>query len=177
MRAFAFLLAFSAVAALYADDAVNVGYNRGSNAYGLKLSIMPTDDENVRVNGLALGLLSSAARDVRGFQGAPFCCYAGRVSGAQTSLVCVAGDHCGGFQMALVNAASEGFRGFQLGVVNYASGKGVQLGLVNYMEGAWVPCLPLVNFSFKEEPPRVAPAPAPAPAEPEGNAKLKTVQL
>lgn len=155
------LLALLAASALVADDAVNVGYcNRSGKAYGLKLSIMPTSDENIKVSGVALGAISSAARGVKGFQGAPFCCYAGRADG---------------MQMSLVNVSEDAFNGFQLGLVNYADGRGVQLGLVNYIEDAWMPFLPLVNASFKGKAEREA---APKDdAEIKTDAKTKTTQL
>ena len=52
-----------------------------------------------------------------------------------------------GVQIGLVNHAESGF---QIGVVNHAE-SGFQIGLINYNKNAYIPWMPLFNFSFKRE--------------------------
>ena len=40
--------------------------------------------------------------------------------------------------------------GIQIGLVNHAE-SGLQIGLINYNENAYIPWMPLFNFSFKRE--------------------------
>ncbi len=111
-----------------------------------------------------------------GIQATLVFCYAGDYNGLQASLVSMAGNLRGvqaalglnisgdvtGFQAAGVNVVNGTFtgvqcglysqvekcNGLQLGLVNISGGKGMQFGLINYIEDAWIPVMPILNFSF-----------------------------
>ena len=115
-------------------------------------------------------------KEFRGLQATLVYCQAGDFMGAQGSLVSIAGNWTGlqsalavsvtgdgtGFQAAGVNVVNGKFtgvqcgiysqveesNGLQLGLVNVSKKKGFQFGAINYIADAWIPVLPIFNFSF-----------------------------
>lgn len=58
-----------------------------------------------------------------------------------------------GLMLGIVNIGPMGDtvgNGIQIGLVNHAE-SGLQIGLINYNENAYIPWMPLFNFSFKRE--------------------------
>lgn len=135
-----------------------------------------------KVNGLQAATGFSGADELYGFQGSLVNYTKNRSLGAQGSVANISGEFDGfqagaantsigdfaGFQFGVANTITKAFkgfqcggfnivtglyRGFQCGIFNYSSEGGAQLGAINIIADAYIPVLPIANYStFKEDP-------------------------
>lgn len=106
--------------------------------------------KNTAVTGLDIGLVNhTSSGTMAGLQYGLVGIADSDFVGWQDNSVNVVRGFCKGMQWGVVNYARE-MKGFQLGLVNYTwNMEGLQLGLINVIrEGAFLPVLPLLNWSF-----------------------------
>ena len=103
------------------------------------------------VNGMQCAIGPCVVKTLNGWQ--PSCASVAleKSNGFQIAFASVASAEFNGMQAAAVNVANAELCGFQLGAVNYAKHNGVQFGVINIIKDGWIPVLPLVNVSFKDE--------------------------
>ena len=103
------------------------------------------------VNGMQCAIGPCVVKTLNGWQPSCASVTLEKSNGFQIAFANVANAEFNGFQAAAVNVANQELCGFQLGAVNYAHHNGVQFGVINIIKDAWIPVLPLVNFSCKDE--------------------------
>ena len=130
---------------------------------GLKLGL-PMSAGQGMVHGAEISLACSDTTSISGFQGSLIGVnITKKLSGAQVALVAnMLRDHGEGIQFGILSFAAKSIKGVQFGLFCYSKKtKGLQLGVVtdaedladfqigilNYNKHAWVPLLPLINFS------------------------------
>ncbi len=130
---------------------------------GLKLGL-PMSAGNGIVHGAEISLLCSDTANISGFQGSLIGVnITKKLNGAQVALVAnMLREHGEGAQFGILSFAAKSIKGvqfglfcyskktegLQFGIVNNADDLAdFQLGILNYNKRAWVPLLPLINFS------------------------------
>lgn len=139
-------------------------YNRDkTEVRGLKLGLPMSAGQGI-VHGAEISFLCSDTANISGFQGSLIGVnITKRLSGAQWALVAnMLREQGNGAQFGILSFAAKSIKGaqfglfcyskkiegLQLGIINDADDLAdFQLGILNYNKHAWVPLLPVINFS------------------------------
>ena len=109
---------------------------------------VPTSSNDTNIAGIRAGLpISGGQNEVRGIEFAAIGCMTESLSGIQTAPIFCTTKVLYGLQASPVNI-SDKVRGMQFGIFNASKDASFQLGILNYNKKAWIPLLPIINFSF-----------------------------
>ena len=132
---------------LFADD--GAVENNTWDFFGIVLFPgVPTSSNDANIAGIRVGLpVAGGKNEVCGVEFAAIGCMTASLYGLQTAPLFCTGDVVYGIQASPVNIADK-VRGLQFGIFNSSKDASFQLGVLNYNKNAFIPILPVINWSF-----------------------------